>query len=88
MRRLPALEPWQKSLMEHWEIQAAIDGGCVDVDLDGFLSEPLASRILVVAVEEIADFEQTRRASYVGELFVELLEGKVKTIASSPIDYL
>jgi hypothetical protein len=87
MTKLPALEPWQKSLIEHWKIQTTIDGGCMAVDLDEFLSEPSRQEFLLsLAKRSLPSSKPVGRRT--GELFVELLEGKLKTTVSSPLDYL
>jgi len=33
------LEPWKKSLMEHWRVQIRVDGGCMSAGLDEFLTD-------------------------------------------------
>jgi hypothetical protein len=87
MRNLPKLETWQESLMEHWRIQAAINGGCMSVGLDDFLTN--SARVdLLVSVAKRALERNNLLEHRTGELFIDLLEGKLKTTASSPIDYL
>jgi hypothetical protein len=87
MRKLPKLEPWQKALMEHWRIQATIDGGVISVDLDEFLTDRAKEdfvRTLAQGALERSDPVGLRT----GELFIELLAGNLRTTVSSPIDYL
>jgi len=87
MKKASVLDPWQKSLIEHWEIQATVDGGCMTVKLDEFLSEPSRKDFLLsLAKKSLISSKSVGHRT--GELFVELLEGKLKTTSSSPIDYL
>jgi hypothetical protein len=87
MRKLPELEPWQKSLMEHWQVQATVDGGCMALGLDKFLLDASRLRFVLSLARRALQLSKPvgRRT---GELFVELLEGKLNTTVSSPIDYL
>jgi hypothetical protein len=81
------LEPWQEELGEHWRIQAKIDGGCMSVDLDKFLIDSKREKLLI----EIAGWTLERcypSGFRTGELFIDLLVGRLKTTVSSPIDYL
>jgi len=87
MQRPPALEPWQESLAEHWRIQAYIDGGCMSLNLDGFLSDS-TRREIVLSVSEQALPRCPELGRRTGELFIALLSGLLRTTASSPIDYL
>jgi hypothetical protein len=87
MRKLPAAEPWQKALVEHWQIQAEIDGGCMSLDLDEFLSEQ-AKRDFVLSVAASALPRSAESSRRTGELFIALLSGQIKTTVSSPVDYL
>jgi hypothetical protein len=87
MKKLLEEEPWQKSLMEHWRVQAHIDGGCVWVGLDDFLTDKVKEdAILFLSKQALRSTEPLGRET--GELFVKLLEGRLHTDASSPIDYL
>jgi hypothetical protein len=52
MQKLPTLEPWQESLMEHWRIQAYIDGGCMSLDLDDFLEDNTRRDIVLSASKQ------------------------------------
>jgi hypothetical protein len=87
MGKLPNAEPWQKALMEHWRTQAPIDGGCIWVGLDDFLTDkPKEESILSLSKQALAFAEPLGRET--GELFIKLLEGRLRTNESSPIDYL
>ena len=87
MRKLQQLEPWQQSLMARWHIQAAIDGGCIAVGLDEFLTDGTKKDFLLLLAKGSLEHSKLigRRT---GELFIDLLSGKLKTTVSSPIDYL
>ena len=87
MRKLPAPEPWQQSLMEHWAIQATIDGGCMRVGLDDFLTDDTRRSFVLLLAKSVLDFSGPT-ARRTGQLFIDLLAGKLKTTSSSPIDYL
>jgi hypothetical protein len=87
MRKLPFREPWQESLMEHWRVQAIINGGVMSVDLDKFLTDTAREDFLLSLSKEALGQSQPL-GHRTGELFVDLLAGKLKTTASSPIDYL
>ena len=87
MRKLPALEPWQESLRDHWRVQATIDGGCMWVGLDDFLtSDERRDFVLSLSKNAVKWSGPTSRRT--GQLFIDLLQGRLRTIASSPIDYL
>jgi hypothetical protein len=86
MRKLTVREPWQESLMEHWRIQASIDGGLMSVGLDEFLISD-ERRDFLVSLAHNALQRSNGNARRTGELFAALLMGKLRTIASSPIDY-
>jgi hypothetical protein len=84
---LSTLEPWQKGLVEQWRIQATIDGGCMAVALDEFLIDRTRESFLLSLAENV--LEHSDSSSYrTGQLFIALLAGKLKTTASSPVDYL
>ena len=87
MKKLPDPDPWQKALMEHWLIQAPIDGGCIWVGLDDFLTDKSKEQVILsLAKQALALAEPLGRQT--GELFIKLLEGKLRTNEASPIDYL
>ena len=87
MQASPQPEPWLQSLIEHWKIQTEINGGCMSLDLDEFLTdETRRNRILQFAQHAVLRSEETSRKT--GKLFIDLLSGTLKTTASSPIDYL
>ena len=87
MQKLPVLEPWQESLMGHWRIQATTDGGCMAVGLNEFLTDHTRRDFLLsLAKGSLESSKPLGRRT--GELFVDLLAGKLKTTASSPINYL
>ena len=87
MQKLPTKEQWQDSLMEHWRIQASIDGGCMSIGLDEFLADT-KKRDFVLSVSRKTLEHSNSLGRRTGELFIDLLEGKLKTTSSSPIDYL
>lgn len=78
---------WVLPVIKHWEMQREIDGGCMALDLNGFLSDD-EKRGLVIAAAEPALMRSSDASKRTGQLFVALLRGKVKTDASNPIDYL
>ena len=80
-------EPWQASLMEHWRVQIEVDGGCMSVGLDEFVTDS-ARRDSLVSISKTALRNCEQSAKGTGELFVALLLGTLKTTASSPVDYL
>jgi hypothetical protein len=87
LEKLPRPEPWQKPLIDHWRVQATIDGGVIWVGLDDFLTdESKLESVLSAAKRSLHSAEPLGRET--GELFIKLLEGQLKTDASSPIDYL
>jgi hypothetical protein len=87
MRKLPKPEPWQESLMEHWRVQATIDGGVMAVGLNDFLTDsPRKDFLLSLAQGALTRSDPMGHRT--GELFIDLLAGKLKTTVSSPIDYL
>ena len=87
IQRLAISEQWQESLIEHWWTQASIDGGCTWIGLDEFLTDT-RKRDYVLSVSKRALEHGNSLGRRTGELFIDLLEGKLTTTASSPIDYL
>jgi hypothetical protein len=87
MQKLPTREEWQESLMEHWRSQRSIDGGCMSIGLDEFLTD-IAKRDFVLSVSRKVLEHSSSLGRRTGELFIDLLEGELTTTASSPIDYL
>jgi hypothetical protein len=85
MRKLPELEPWQNLLMDHWKIQATLGGGCIALDLDEFLSDA-SKKDFLLSLAKRALHSSPPLGHRTGELFIELLGGKLQTTASSPID--
>jgi hypothetical protein len=87
LRKLPALEPWQEALRDHWRVQATIDSGVMSVGLDDFLTETTRTDFLLSVAKGALSHSQPL-GHRTGELFIDLLEEKLKTTVSSPIDYL
>jgi hypothetical protein len=87
MRSLQSSQPWQVSLMEHWRGQAAIDGGMMSLGLDEFLRDGNRREIVASLARKAVD-HTSPSAHRTGELFIDLLDGKLKTTVGSPIDYL
>jgi hypothetical protein len=87
MHKLPTKEHWQESLIEHWRTQASIDDGCMSIGLDEFLTD-IKKRDFVLSVSRKALEHGNSLGRRTGELFINLLEGRLTTTASSPIDYL
>jgi|GEM_PF-2540362 len=87
MQKLPSLEPWQEAMKEHWRVQAIIDGGVMSVGLDDFLTDS-SRKDFVLSLARGALPRSVPIAHRTGELFIDLLAGKLKTTVSSPIDYL
>jgi len=71
-------EEWQEQLIKHWRIQMGIDGG---VMWD-------ARREFVLVVAKRALDHSQPLGLRTGQLFIDLLAGRLKTTVSSPIDYL
>lgn len=72
--------------MEHWRVQATIDGGCIWVGLDDFLTDKSKEEfILSLAKQALRSAKPLGRQT--GELFTKLLEGRLCRNASSPMDY-
>ena len=87
MQKLPAREGWQEVLRKHWLLQANIDGGCMSLGLNDFLTNDQRREfVLSVAKNALEQCDPTCRRT--GELFIDLLEGRLRTTSSSPIDYL
>lgn len=87
MQELPSIEQWQVSLIQHWLIQAEIDGGCMSLSLDEHLSDEMkCNTVLSLAKGSLRRTAPSARRT--GELFIALLSEELTTTASSPIDYL
>jgi len=87
MQKLPSLESWQEALRKHWRIQSIIDGGVMSVGLDDFLIDS-PRKDFVVSLAKAGLQRSAPLGHRTGELFIDLLDGKLKTTESSPIDYL
>ena len=87
LRKTTKPEPWHKPLMEHWNLQIEIDGGCMSAALDQFLTNS-ERRDSLISTSEFALRNCEPSAKRTGELFVALLRGTLKTTTSSPTDYL
>ena len=87
MRMLTAPEPWQDELIESWQHEVQVDGGCISLRLDEWFADELR-RDLVRRVAAQAVRRATEDAKRTGELFVALLAGDLRTNVRSPIDYL
>jgi len=84
----PMPNEWQKQLRDKWRNEATAGGaGCISAGLDEFLKTEgriqFAVDLSQMALASV-EFRDVRR---IGELFISLLEGKLQTTASSPIDY-
>lgn len=87
MRTTLSANDWLPSVIRHWETQCEIDGGCMALDLDGFLADD-EKRGYVISAAESALTRTSEQSMRTGRLFLALLRGEVKTDVSSPIDYL
>lgn len=87
MGKVQKPEPWQESLKNHWEVQAAIDGGCMSAGLDDFVIDDARKNFLLTLTKRA--LEQVEPLGHrTGQLFIDLLEGRLRTTASDPTDYL
>jgi hypothetical protein len=68
-------------------MQNEIDGGCMALDLDGFLQDD-ENRGCILSAGASALMRTPDESKRTGQLFLALLRGEVITDASSPIDYL
>ena len=75
MGNLSPREPWQDSLVEHWRIQAEIDGGVMSLDLDKYLTDE-GRKDLMLSMTRVALNRCEPLGQRTGELFVRLLQGK------------
>ena len=87
IRMAGRLEPWQEALVEHWRVQINIDGGCMSLALDEYITDSTRQQwLLSVATRSLPRADEIGRRT--GELFIDLLNGRLQTTVSSPIDYL
>jgi hypothetical protein len=87
MQELTDTEPWQKALIDHWQTEILTDGGLMTVGLDRFLIDQAREQYMLTLAKRVLPLSDSlgRRT---GELFIDLLEGRVQTNAASPVDYL
>jgi hypothetical protein len=79
--------PWLQPLIDHWEIQIKIDGGCMALNLDSLLHDgEKRDYILYAAMGALRRTPDESKRT--GQLFLALLKEELKTDASSHIDYL
>ena len=86
INQLPVIEGWQQRMTEHWLVQIEIDGGCMSMNLDEFLADD-AKKNVVLSLAQACLRRCAESCKRTGELFIELLSGRLKTTVSSPIDY-
>ena len=77
MDMLLAKEQWQQSLMEHWRIQCKIDGGCMDVGLDEFVTNDERKSFLLSIAGNVSSHSDPL-VHRTGDLFIDLIEGKAE----------
>jgi hypothetical protein len=87
MRKSEVEEPWGKTLMEHWKIQSTINGGVMSLALNEFLIDDKRKDYILSLAHNALQYCD-RKGHRTGELFIDLLEGKLRTTPSSPIEYL
>ena len=86
MEPMKSEERWLQPVIAHWRIQVEVDGGCMSLRLNEFVSDD-TKREMTISLAEKALTTSTELTRRTGELFIELLRGKLRTTASSPIDY-
>jgi hypothetical protein len=90
IENMPTKEQWLADLAAHWKLQSpGVFNGCVDLNLDEFLSPEERRSLIRELVRSTTDkhpasdtFHQT------GLLQLQLLDGLLTTDASSPLDYM
>jgi len=91
MEKLQDLNAWQHALIEEliedWRIQILIDGGCISLRLDEFLVDGSREGFMLSLAKNALNFSEPLGRE-TGELFIKMLEGRLETNESSPIDYL
>jgi hypothetical protein len=84
---LSSRESWQDSLLEHWPVQATIDGGVMSVSFNESLTDDIR-REFMLSMAQAALNRSGPLGRRTGELFIRLLQGKLTTTVTSPVDYL
>ena|ERR1051325_340005 len=84
------LPSWLVATCEHWELRAkGIFGGWVHAGLDEFLTDEERVSLIISISEKVKNrFPREHHLNRTGNLFVRLLEGELRTDASSPLDYM
>ena len=59
MRKAQNLEPRQQALIDHWRVQAIIDGGAMCVGLDQFLTDESKEQFVVSVAKQALHAAET-----------------------------
>lgn len=73
--------------MAHWRVEATVDGGVISLHLDEYLTN-IGRVEFLLQLSERALAHVDKQGRRTGELFCDLLTGRLRTNVSSPIDYL
>jgi hypothetical protein len=88
MEPMPVADEWQKEMKRKWSYEAtAGKTGCIWPSLDDFLTTEERIQFAIDLSHAAIASVEARDVRRIGELFINLLEGKLKTTASSSIDY-
>lgn len=82
-------EPWLQEACAHWELMSSGDfNGCIDVKLNSFITDKFRCDMLIEISKSLQSTLTQKSALFeTGELFIGLLQGELRTDASSSIDY-
>ena len=86
MQNSPMSEKWQQSLIDDWRIQGTTASGWF-LGLDKYLIDTQRKDSMLSLAKRVLVFSNPLGRE-TGELFIKLLEGRLETNESSPIDYL
>jgi len=86
MQNSPMLEKWQQSLIDDWRIQGTTSSGWF-LGLDKYFIDTQRKDSMLSLAKRVLVFSNPLGRE-TGELFIKLLEGRLETNESSPIDYL
>jgi len=82
------IEDWEKGLVEHWKFQATGISGFVHLQIDEFIMEERRIGFMKIVQEVIDSHPSEDPIHQTGLFLLRLLDGQLKTDASSPLDYM
>jgi hypothetical protein len=90
IKNQPSSEEWLIELASHWDLQSRVGfNGWVHLKLDEFLTTDTRTQTIRALVQQVSDGHSSTDAIHkTARLVLQLIDGQLKTDASSPLDYM